>query len=81
MPNSYFDAIVQSCGLSEVFAADTIARACDRVGIKPEQLSPADLSRLLPQIERALRIFLPKDEVPMRIAALQMLSVSPATAR
>lgn len=78
MSSPCFNEIVRQCGLSEVFAADTIARACDRVGLKPEQLTPAQIPQVLPQIERALRIFLPKDQVAGRLASIQQLMGSTA---
>lgn len=81
MPNPCFDEIVRQSGLSEVFAADTITRALARVGLTPEQVKPADIPRVLPHLERALRIFLPKDELPARLAAIQKLSASSTSVR
>lgn len=78
MGSPCFNEIVRQCGLSEVFAEDTIMRAFERIGLRPEQVTPAHIPQVLPQLERTLRIFLPKDQVAGRLAAIAALATSPA---
>lgn len=73
MSASLFDQVVATSGLSEVFAADTIERACVSVGVQPQQLRREDLARLATQLERTLKIFLGPDEARRRVEAISTL--------
>jgi hypothetical protein len=52
----------------------TLTRACERVGVDPDQMTPADLSRALASIRAALRVYLPFDEVERRMAMIAALA-------
>lgn len=56
--SAFFDRVVSASGLSEVLGASVIRRACERVGLRADELTPSTLSRALPEIERRLRLFL-----------------------
>jgi hypothetical protein len=55
--NSLFQKVVVTTGISELFAANAIARACERAGVNPKKLSPMTLKVALPEIERTVRTF------------------------
>ena len=73
-PVSLFDKVIAASGLSEVFARGTIKRACSRVGVNAEAMTPADLARALPAIEQALAVFLPPDQKDSRVQATRFLT-------
>ena len=55
--------LVAICGLSNLFADRTVARACTRAGLDPTKLTSAELAGALPVIEEALTVYLPPDEL------------------
>jgi hypothetical protein len=55
--NPFFQKVVVTTGISELFAANAIVRACERAGVNPEKLSPVTLKVALPEIERTVRTF------------------------
>jgi len=73
-PETLFDKVIAASGLSEVFARGTIKRACSRVGVTAESMSPAELARALGSIEQALSVFLPPDQKDSRMQAIRALS-------
>ena len=54
---SLIEAVADASGLSSIFAAHTITRACERSNVDPKALSPASLRKALPEIERGIRGF------------------------
>jgi hypothetical protein len=56
--NALFERVVEECGLSPLFARNSIARAMKRAGVDPAKLTPSDLGRALPEIRRALTPFI-----------------------
>ena len=73
-PETLYDKVIAASGLSEVFARGTIKRACSRVGVTAESMSPSELARALGSIEQALAVFLPADQKDSRMAAIRALA-------
>ncbi|HMY18124.1 MAG TPA: hypothetical protein PKA58_17490 [Polyangium sp.] len=73
-PVTLYDKVIAASGLSEVFARGTIKRACSRVGVNAETMTPSELGRALPSIEQALAVFLPADQKDSRMQAIKALS-------
>jgi hypothetical protein len=59
--NALFERVVTECGLSPLFARNSISRALKRAGSDPAKLTAADLVRALPEIRRALAPFIETD--------------------
>jgi hypothetical protein len=73
--------VIAASGLSPVIAEAAIARTCQRAGIDPRTMSAGDLSRVLPDIQRALRTFLPPDALAARFEALEAIVARPLGVR
>jgi hypothetical protein len=67
-----FDEIVQASGLSSVFATSTVRRVVTRCGLDPERLEAKDIQRLLPELRKAMRVFL-GDKTDTHVAQIQRL--------
>jgi DNA-binding response OmpR family regulator len=61
-------------GLSSVIASSTIARACRRAEVDPEHLDARTLTRALPYIRDALRVFLTEHETRRRMVDIESLA-------
>jgi hypothetical protein len=70
---SLLEQVADCCGLEPEFARKLIRGACARSGVRPEAMTPADLIRILPQVHRALSVFLDDREVAQKIAAMRSL--------
>jgi DNA-binding response OmpR family regulator len=68
------ERVVARSGLSPVIASSTIARACRRASVEPQQLSPVSLTQALPFIRDALRVFLTEHETRQRMADIEELT-------
>ncbi|WP_225414549.1 response regulator [Stigmatella hybrida] len=68
------ERVVARSGLSPVIASSTIARACRRASVEPQQLSPVSLTQALPFIRDALRVFLTENETRQRMADIEELT-------
>lgn len=69
-----FREVVSATGLSTVFADETVRHCCERVGLDPHRLRSEDVPTLLPELEKALRIFLGKAQAPERVKAVASLA-------
>lgn len=58
MSSETFAKLVEASGLSPLFASNSIARACRRAGVEPDNMGPDDVSRVVPEVQRAIRGFL-----------------------
>lgn len=74
----FFDQVVSASGLSEVLGASVIRRACERVGLRADELTPSTLARALPEIERRLRLFLPPVAARSGLSSIAALTRGPA---
>jgi hypothetical protein len=70
---SLFDQVVAVSGLPSLIAGASLQRAIGRVGVDASMMTRADLERALPMIEKSLRLYLPQEEVDLRLAALRRL--------
>jgi hypothetical protein len=70
--NPLFAKVVAATGISELFAAHALARACERAGVDPTKLSPASLRAALPEIEKTVGTFChgERDDVMAKLQAL-----------
>ncbi|MFL5346865.1 MAG: response regulator, partial [Hyalangium sp.] len=71
---SLFDQVVARSGLSAVIASTTVARACHRASVDPEILDADKLTRSLPFIRDALRVFLTEHETRRRMVDIEELT-------
>jgi hypothetical protein len=53
-----FDVVCEASGLSPIFGPAALKRALSRVGIDPERATRTQLIEALPEIERAIGVFL-----------------------
>jgi DNA-binding response OmpR family regulator len=62
--------VVAASGLAQIIAEAAITRACARAGIDAEAMTEADLGRALPDIERAIGMFLDPADRAARLGAI-----------
>ncbi|HEU4411723.1 MAG TPA: hypothetical protein VFS43_41150 [Polyangiaceae bacterium] len=72
-PPPLFERIVERSGLSRIFAAGVVRRACAHAKIDPAQVTPHDLPLLMPHLRVALSVYLPPDQVQRRLGAIAAL--------
>ncbi len=53
-----FERLVETSGLSPLFARNALRRACARAGVEADLLTPRSLQEALPEIERTLQTYL-----------------------
>lgn len=70
---SLFEQVVDCCGLAPAFARRIVAQACERCGVRADQLGPQELVRALPYIQQSLSVFLEPQEVSRKIGAMRSL--------
>lgn len=68
------DEVIKASGLARVLAEPAFARACHRAGVDPDRMTPPELCRALPQIERTLRMFVPPSDFNERASAISALA-------
>lgn len=68
-----FERIVKVCGLSEVLGPGIVRRALADVDAAPETATIEDWRRVLPHIEKRLRLYLPEAEVAQRMRSIDLL--------
>lgn len=73
-PVTFRAQVLAATGLSSVFASSVLDRACKRASVDAAALTPSGLSSALESLEAALRLYLPPDELPARMAELRSLA-------
>jgi hypothetical protein len=63
--------IVQASGLSPIFAEAVLRRAVVRAGVDPESMQRKDLDKAMPEIERALVVYLGEDSARDRLGKIR----------
>jgi hypothetical protein len=63
--------IVGQSGISPIFAKTVVKRALERAGIDPMSMRASDLEKALPELERALTVYLGDKAASDRIAAIK----------
>ncbi len=71
--NDLFAQLVAASGLISPVARGTMERACRRAGVDIAAMTNEDLLRALPSILRSLKGLLPREEVELRMRAIQSL--------
>ena len=56
--SAFVDRLVKESSLSAIFANQVVRRAVSRSGVDPNAAQPGDLDRILPELERALTLYL-----------------------
>jgi len=72
-PQSLIDLVVAASGLSSLVARSAIERACQHAGVDTRVLTPADIERALPHIQRVLSFFLAPEDAKARADAIEKL--------
>jgi DNA-binding response OmpR family regulator len=68
------DKVAAASGLSAMVGRSAVEGACRRAGIDPATLTAEELQRVLPELERVLRLFLPPETVDARVAGIAKLT-------
>jgi hypothetical protein len=71
--NALFQRVVATSRISSLFAENAVARACERAGVNPQNLSPATLKIALPELEKTVLTFC-HHEAPEIVPQLRLLS-------
>lgn len=73
-PSTFRDQVIAATGLSNMFAASVLDRACKRASVDASSLTPGGLAAALDSLEAALKLYLTPEELPSRMAALRSLT-------
>jgi DNA-binding response OmpR family regulator len=73
-PGALLDRVVAASGLSELLARGSIERACRVAGVDAATMTPDDLKKVLPHIQRTLGLFLKRSEADERVEAIALLT-------
>jgi len=65
------DEIVGLSGISPIFAKTVVKRALERAGVDPESMRASELEKALPELERALTVYLGDKAASDRVAAIK----------
>lgn len=69
-----FDEVVRATGLNELVAPFTVSRLLVRADVEPKDLTPADLTRALPELERGISVYLTPEDTEQAMARLRELA-------
>jgi len=61
MDRTLFKQIVETSGLSRMFAEGLVANCCQKAGVRPEAINRDNLPQVLLEVEKAVRMFKPDD--------------------
>jgi hypothetical protein len=73
--------LIARSGLSSIFAEKTLTRALSKAGVDAHSMTPHDLARALPEIERALATYMDTREVVDRMKVIAQLASTSAHPR
>jgi hypothetical protein len=72
-----FHLVLEQSGLSRIFAKSIVTKIALRNGVLlPEMLTIEELQRLLPELEKSMRGFLPPHEIEGALERLRKLAAS-----
>jgi DNA-binding response OmpR family regulator len=80
-PTIHIDRVIAASGLSALIGRQAIVKAFARAGVDGPEVSPEDLDRVLPHIERTLRLFLGEDDARDRMKRIEAMKVAAAASR
>jgi hypothetical protein len=69
-----FDQLVEASGLAAVVAPFTVSRLLVRADVRPETLTPQELTRALPELESGIAVYLRGDELDRALSAVRALA-------
>lgn len=72
--SSLFDEVVEASGLVEMIAPFTISRLLVTADVSPQQMTPGDLRRALPELEKGLSVYLGEHELGQALVKLRRLA-------
>ena len=70
------EQLVKLSGLSPIFANTVVRRAVGRAGVDPDTMGRGDVERVLPELERALTVYLGESAAAGRLAEVKRLMSS-----
>jgi hypothetical protein len=68
------DRVVEASGLMGLIAPFTIRRLLIKADVTPQELTPAELHRALPQLEQGLGVYLDRDQLDQALSRLRRLA-------
>ena len=74
--SSLFDAVVEASGLVALIAPFTVSRLLVAAGVSPQEMTPADLERALPELEKGLAVYLAEDELARSLVSMRRLATA-----
>jgi DNA-binding response OmpR family regulator len=75
-PGVLLERVIAASGLSELLARSSVERACQRAGVDALAMTPDELKRVLPHIQRTLSLFLTPPQAEQRMEAIALLTRS-----
>ncbi len=70
---SLLDDVVEASGLLTLIAPFTVSRLLIAAGVSPQTLTPAELTRALPELEKGLGVYLDEDQLAAALSRLRRL--------
>lgn len=69
-----FWKLVRECGLSPLFAEQSMRRVCEKVGVRdPEALTEEQLQRAMPRVRDALGVFMSPGDIDPAMRRIRAL--------
>ena len=69
-----FDDVVEASGLVELIAPFTVSRLLVAADVSPHEMTPGDLERALPELEKGLSVYLGEHELGQALGKLRALA-------
>jgi hypothetical protein len=69
-----FWKLVRECGLSPLFAEQSMRRVCDKIGVRDhESLTGEQLQRAMPRVRDALAVFMSPEDIDPAMRRIRSL--------
>jgi hypothetical protein len=72
--SALLDRVVEESGLMSLIAPFTIRRLLIKADVRPDEITPDDLLRALPQLEQGLGVYLDGDQLREALSRLRNLA-------
>jgi hypothetical protein len=76
MTSPLLDRVVEASGLMSLIAPFTIRRLLIKADVTPDELTPDDLERAMPQLEQGLSVYLDSEQLEEAVSRLRELAAS-----
>ena len=73
------DEVIEASGLMSLIAPFTVSRLLISADVSPRDMTPGDLERALPDLERGLAVYLAPEQLEASMARLRALAGSAAS--